>query len=542
MVTAAVIIAVIAVFSLLNILLGSSAPVPGARPLADRWCTAGRCGSLESLVNNPDGEWSVHTTLPKVLGSDCLIFKTDHIYLDVSVDGRLIYSYNESSLPAAASPANAWHFIELPPESSDKELSISYTPALRFGNKGISQLYLCEPGHFIKAFTDQKLLSFMLCAGIFFYGLVLVATDLLLMQKLRGERSFVMLGLFSMCIALWSTMQTQLPYLFFGNSFIVQFFEYASLSAAMGFMTLFISRVAYLKKYSLPLRLSAYAAFLIVAVQTLLDATHTLAFTQTLVVTHAFMLAWIAALAFIFVKDRLFRYLTGASSMVCTSLGIPALFALALTDLVRYSGKAAGADFSEYTRLGLTIFIVCVTFDYASVMMSYMRMVLSTQSMTEKAYTDGLTGLRNQFAFIERLAALEKEPRDGVGFVQLDINDLKLTNDRLGHWAGDALLRSSANIISGSFSQYAECFRTGGDEFVVVLTSDCEKRFAACFEQFTQEIDSTNERLDSPVGISIACGFARFESEKDSLLSDTLRRADELMYENKRRMKQTPVR
>jgi len=85
---------------------------------------------------------------------------------------------------------------------------------------------------------------------------------------------------------------------------------------------------------------------------------------------------------------------------------------------------------------------------------------------------DNLTGLYNRTYFF---SALEREiarsDRSGRGFclVMLDLDELKDANDRHGHHAGDAVLRTVAETVRNSVRRIDIAARYGGDEFVAIL-------------------------------------------------------------------------
>lgn len=89
-----------------------------------------------------------------------------------------------------------------------------------------------------------------------------------------------------------------------------------------------------------------------------------------------------------------------------------------------------------------------------------------------EARVDGLTGLYNQRWMME---ALEKEIRRATRFstplsvLMIDLDGLKAVNDRVGHAAGDCLLRHVAGRIAAVLRQFDGAARVGGDEFVVML-------------------------------------------------------------------------
>ncbi|HEX5592884.1 MAG TPA: sensor domain-containing diguanylate cyclase [Solirubrobacterales bacterium] len=116
---------------------------------------------------------------------------------------------------------------------------------------------------------------------------------------------------------------------------------------------------------------------------------------------------------------------------------------------------------------------------------------------------DALTGLPNRRAFEERLPTeLARAARSGyaVALVLLDLDGFKGVNDRLGHPAGDEVLRSVARILDESRAA-DDCFRIGGDEFTILMpeTEAIHARTAA--ERVADQIRSA-QLGDGTIGAS----------------------------------------
>lgn len=87
-----------------------------------------------------------------------------------------------------------------------------------------------------------------------------------------------------------------------------------------------------------------------------------------------------------------------------------------------------------------------------------------------EAATDPLTGIANRRGLESAWRRLGGQP--GVRLLFLDLVGFKAVNDRLGHVAGDRVLRDVACRLSEALPKSASLFRVGGDEFVVLGPPD----------------------------------------------------------------------
>lgn len=90
-----------------------------------------------------------------------------------------------------------------------------------------------------------------------------------------------------------------------------------------------------------------------------------------------------------------------------------------------------------------------------------------------QAETDGLTGIANRAAFMQRLAATLADAQataTGVAVLVIDLDDFKSVNDSLGHAAGDALLVEVARRLMQTCRPGDTVGRLGGDEFAVLAS------------------------------------------------------------------------
>ncbi len=161
-------------------------------------------------------------------------------------------------------------------------------------------------------------------------------------------------------------------------------------------------------------------------------------------------------------------------------------------------------------------------------------------SAMDMALTDALTGVKNKFAYVNAETQLNSQINDNTApefaLAVCDINGLKDVNDEYGHSAGDDYIRDACVIICRIFD-HSPVFRIGGDEFVVILRGhdyenrdDLKKRF------YNAQIDNRHKGL-----VTIAYGMSEYIPGRDLTVQDVFERADDLMYENKKRFKEQPI-
>ncbi len=159
---------------------------------------------------------------------------------------------------------------------------------------------------------------------------------------------------------------------------------------------------------------------------------------------------------------------------------------------------------------------------------------LNDQIMHDATH-DALTGLPNRAALHEQLARSteEAEPGAGLALLFLDLNGFKPINDRLGHDAGDHLLRLVAERLVNRVGENDVVARLGGDEFTVAVhhlssitgaETLAETLAKALREPFVLGMD--------PVRVSTAIGIGYTEGPMDP--AELIRRADVAMYQAKR--------
>lgn len=157
------------------------------------------------------------------------------------------------------------------------------------------------------------------------------------------------------------------------------------------------------------------------------------------------------------------------------------------------------------------------------------------------AYADALTSVRNRSAYEISMRELQKriDSKEKIEFAiaLFDCDDLKDINDRFGHDKGNVYLRNSCHLICRIF-EHSVVYRTGGDEFVVILQNQDYKdreKLKKLFMNKSAEICAFAKADYEQIRVSV--GVAAYDPKIDKTAEDVAIHADHLMYENKRERK-----
>jgi two-component system cell cycle response regulator len=153
------------------------------------------------------------------------------------------------------------------------------------------------------------------------------------------------------------------------------------------------------------------------------------------------------------------------------------------------------------------------------------------------ALHDQLTGLANRRLLTDRMSmamAHARRNESAMAVVYLDLDGFKQLNDRLGHGAGDILLKMVASRLVKTVRQEDTVARLGGDEFVLVLWHLAEPGYAATVAR--KVIEALSQPFDiegNTVSITTSAGVGIYPIHGED--ADTLTKsADLALYEAKR--------
>lgn len=168
--------------------------------------------------------------------------------------------------------------------------------------------------------------------------------------------------------------------------------------------------------------------------------------------------------------------------------------------------------------------------EFISLSAFFLSSEIASNSLLERleylSNVDSLTGVRNRNSMNARVdSASRGEPalHTPFGVIFADLNGLKKCNDTGGHAAGDKLLKDAAVLLTELFGA-EEIYRSGGDEFVVILPG-CNR------QDFERRVADLQEKSSYGKNVCFAVGASWTDGSES--LRTCMHLADEAMYANK---------
>jgi len=143
---------------------------------------------------------------------------------------------------------------------------------------------------------------------------------------------------------------------------------------------------------------------------------------------------------------------------------------------------------------------------------------------------DVLTGLYNRAFYEAQLERLGKGRQYPIGIVTIDLDGLKETNDTYGHAAGDKMICKASDVLKRVFRADDYVFRTGGDEFTILLTETNYDALQFVVSRINTSLDEVNAAKPK---LSLRFSLGSAIAETKEVFSDAIKLADARMYEDK---------
>lgn len=149
-----------------------------------------------------------------------------------------------------------------------------------------------------------------------------------------------------------------------------------------------------------------------------------------------------------------------------------------------------------------------------------------------EATTDPLTQLFNRrflLSILESLTETVKEERKPFSIIMADIDNFKHINDTYGHEVGDEVLKELAKILKENLRERDIIGRWGGEEFLIILFDTTLEDAYHVAEKLRKKVEES--LMPKKIKITISLGVSEHSFNEN--IKDTIKRADEALYEAK---------
>lgn len=505
-------------------------------PLAQGWQLLGDNGRWSDLASLPrqletqQGEAVLRVALPHSVPSGTIL-SLHNQYQAVEIlgpAGQRLFEYGLTGAPPFGSLlANRLCMAQLPALRAGQFVTVRLVSPYG-GRIALSSLALGSNGALLMAQLSAGRGTLLVTAALVLLSLCMFTAFFTDWLRGRGRRSGGLLchaGLLCLLSAVWLFTDSSLSQLFFHDPVAICLLSFFSFMLLPVFFLGCIHALC--SSHTRLVRLLQAALLANLLVQGLLQAAGVLDLPQMLPATHALLAVSVFAGLYVLVS-RLRRTHSPALRWLAAIYGLLAVAGLAA--LVEFYLRPY-TDNSRLFRVGLYLGLGLLAVLGLRQLLRLMRDSRQARTWHRLALVDPLTGLGSRAALEEAL----NRPFQGPGLAfMMDLNNLKLVNDTLGHAAGDELLRAAAACIRQAFEPVGQCFRFGGDEFAVLLNG-CQ----ADPQQFNQKLADALQAHNAAqaLAVSLARGWSEYRllpgGGADQRLA--LRRADQAMYADKQR-------
>ncbi|MCR5774982.1 MAG: GGDEF domain-containing protein [Lachnospiraceae bacterium] len=474
-------------------------------------------------------------TVRKLLGSECrdgmyIMYRSKHAENHVYVGKEEIYTYGDMQSSLFPLPGSAWILIPLKDSYEGEYLTIDlHRVEAKYGGI-MEEAYIGDRGDMIEMLLVMNAVGIISVFFIAFMSFLLFFLGFV-EAKMVHKYNIFFLAEFTAVVFIWSANETHCTQLFLGNMKMVSILTYE----AIAFLPMPILSYYRSSRHKKVRDMCNKISLLPIANFLLMNIVHfagIMDMSEMLILTHITILITCGCIIFAHIRSGIIG--RNKNDSVFPELGSVGFIVLAISvfiDIGHYY-TSNNIDASQYSRIGLLIFIFLLAVDTMHAALSDELDVRKAEVYKSLAFTDNLTGLGNRQAYEQELEKID-EREDLLEHLVvgiLDLNNLKKLNDAKGHAEGDRYILSSSDFVQKYFSKIARVYRIGGDEFAVIFTGHDRDVF---FETEANMFDDIMR--EGRHDINFAYGSAAYNYITDRNSSDTIKHAEAKMYESKRK-------
>ncbi len=466
-------------------------------------------------------------------------FRAYHAAISVYIDSTCYYRYGYDRFKRGKLVGSGVHLVNMPEHLEGRTIRVETILAEKAAGKSFAHIELLTTSGMTDYFA-KNLGSIVIGIFLALFGLIAFITGCFVVGFDRAYYRLILLGVFSFLMGIWTLNYGKGIQIFSMDFAMNTTLEYTSLYlAAIPFGLLLVNmrrgKISNWKMKVLKgLVVFGIAFFVVTTFLHLTDIAH---YPTFLAVYHAYLL-----IAFLFLVFFRVLYDRGAGLQEKILASGTVVFVLfAIIDVIRYNAlNLFGIDMSflhaTWIPIGTLLFNVLLMIGYFVYLYEELMDKTEKEALRQIAYRDSLTGIYNRAKCEHIFEVLDRDDSD-YAIVSIDVNGLKVVNERLGHSVGDKLLCSFADVFKKAFNGIGTTIRMGGDEFVAIVRAEHLSDLNTALKSMVQ----LEKKVQLPVELKAAYGYSVRRRGDAVTAMDVYRMADSNMFAMKLALKQQKI-
>ncbi len=480
-----------------------------------------------TLAVDTEEEFVIETTLDEDFSvKQTLLFRTSLQNLTVRLDGDILYQINYEDKFTYAS---MWHFVDIPTGSEGKTLTVEFSTPYSAMSGVVNPIFYGDFGGLMKEIIFSYGYRLLIGLLTFATGFALMVSGLFLYRN--QNKPNVYLGLFAIFLGIWMVSESRMMQLFTGDIFVIGSLSYIALTLLpiplFGYLLFHVQKKFHLYFFILIGVFALYTPLIMI-----LEYLDIYDYFQSVLITQVLLVISMVTTISIIVVERI-TYKNEQIKEMFDYLIVFAIFGV-LEIVVFFRSDFSYTSY--FMAIGIAIIMLMILYNYIQFLIMRFKIGYENEFYQYLAYNDPITDAKNRLAYEQDFDRFfeDGDMLDTLRLLYFDLDNLKHINDVYGHLEGDAVIKEGYNIIKQTFGQYGTVYRIGGDEFACLVTSLDHLAFEELKKEFEELVLKSNDEKEYHFGLSIGSSIY---DEHDQTPEDLVERADQLMYEYKRKTK-----
>lgn len=484
-----------------------------------------------------NGTYLFSTTLPeKETDRMVIAYDTSHMILEVTIEDEIVYTLKTNANRWMKTTGYQWNFIPLTKEDGGKEILFRVRPAYK-DTKPKGGFYYGTRSQVEHTIIKERLPKFFITCLILITGIILLLYTVVITEKGEEDEGLRHFIIFAIMLGIWMICESQILELYIPCGMAMVLIDHLMLMLMPLPFLLFLRNMYPNREHPL-WGFCCYLNCAVVVLRILLQILGLYDFRETLWMTHIILCVIVVSVFALSISQILKKEMTRQLrlNICCILILLVAVFLELLEYRVHNKSTPLGS-------IGFLFYIIIMGLASIKKSRRMMEQAKESELYRKLAFVDELTGVYNRTAFkrdLNNCQVTDEESQEQkilpTVLYMFDLNDLKKCNDNFGHEYGDQYIQMISSGIRKVFQGAGNCYRIGGDEFCVITPFISHAAISESLEHLNAYV-AEKRKLDFVVPISVAAGYAVYDSETDTTLEDTMRRADEMMYQDKQAQK-----